>query len=247
MDRALWITWYDLPEQGREAYLKWVHERYIPAVMRHPGVLWGAHYASLRKDDARAKPRDVVRKHNFSLEGVPQGNQYILMFGAENAHVFADPAPGALNAALPDEDRRMHAMRIGERMNVMVEAARVDGPDVKTYQGGMLPAPCIQLGSFNCAWQEEEGIMAWYAQSRMRSMGAVPGTVRTRNLASVAGWAKHGILYEYLSLELCKQHYLEFEAANPELKAWADRVTTTLAHATGAGGTFAQRIWPAAG
>lgn len=30
-DRALWITWYDLPAEGRDAYLKWAHETYIPA------------------------------------------------------------------------------------------------------------------------------------------------------------------------------------------------------------------------
>ena len=24
-DRGLWITWYDLPEEGREAYVTWLH------------------------------------------------------------------------------------------------------------------------------------------------------------------------------------------------------------------------------
>jgi hypothetical protein len=26
MDQALWITWYDLPEQGRDAHFTWLHE-----------------------------------------------------------------------------------------------------------------------------------------------------------------------------------------------------------------------------
>ncbi len=244
MDRGLWITWYDLPDNGREAYLRWLHETYIPLVLRRPGFLWAAHYASLKKEKVQSMGRGIVRKHNISLAGVPSGDQYILMFGAEHAHVFGNPVPSALNAGLPDADRKMLAMRIGERMNILVEAARVDGPEAKDYQGGMAPAPCIQLGSFNCAWQDEEEVMAWYAQSRMRAMGELPGSVRTRKLASVAGWAKHAILYEYVSLEARNQYYLTLEAGRPDMKAWSDRTVTKLAHATGAGANLACRIWP---
>ena len=46
MDRAFWITWYDLPDEGRAAYLDWLHNTYIPKVTARPGVLWAAHYAS---------------------------------------------------------------------------------------------------------------------------------------------------------------------------------------------------------
>ena len=33
-DRGLWITWYDLPESGRDAYLIWLHESYLPALLK---------------------------------------------------------------------------------------------------------------------------------------------------------------------------------------------------------------------
>ena len=247
MDRGIWITWYDLPDDGREAYLSWLHETYIPGFLQRPGYLWAAHYASLKREAVKGVGRGIERKHNISLAGVPSGDQYILMFGAEHAHVFGNPVPSALNAGLPDADRKMLAMRTGERVNIMVEAARVDGPEAKNYQGGLAPAPCIQLGSFNCAWQDEEEVMAWYAQSRMRGMATLPGTVRTRALASVAGWAKHGILYEYVSLEARNEHSHELEAGRPDMKAWADRTVTKLAHATGAGGVNACRIWPLPG
>lgn len=244
-DRGLWITWYDLPDAGREEHVRWVHETYIPTILKRPGILWAAHYEAVKKEALKTMNRGIVRKHGISLEGVPQGDRYILMFAAEHAHVFGDPVPSELNASLPEADRKMLAMRVGERVNVMIEAARVDGPEIKNYKGGMGPAPCIQLGSFNCQWQEEESVMAWYAQSRMKGMGTLPGTVRTRKLASVAGWAKHGILYEYVSLEARDKYYLALEDGKPDMKAWSDRSTIKLGHATGAGGAMACRIWPA--
>ena len=40
-DKGLWITWYDLPADGRDAYLSWLHENYIPQILGRRGVLWG--------------------------------------------------------------------------------------------------------------------------------------------------------------------------------------------------------------
>ena len=45
-DRALWITWYDLPEGGRDDYLAWLHEIYMPGILDRTGLLWAAHFAS---------------------------------------------------------------------------------------------------------------------------------------------------------------------------------------------------------
>lgn len=245
MDRALWITWYDLPDQGREDHLAWLHTSYIPALLGRPGFLWAAHYATVKKENARGIGRGVERNHGISLEGVPRGQDYILIFGAEHAHVFGAPTPSELNAALPEADRKMLAQRSGERVNVMIEAARVDGPEIRGHVGGMAPAPCIQIGSYNCAWQVEDEVMAWYAQSRMPAMATLPGSVRTRRLSSVSGWAKHAILYEFVSQQARDTHYVSMENNRPDLKAWSDRTIVKLGHATGAGANLANRIWPA--
>src|ERR1700676_884051 len=45
-DRGLWITWYDLPMDGRDAYFSWLHGTYLPGLLKRPGYLWAAHYAS---------------------------------------------------------------------------------------------------------------------------------------------------------------------------------------------------------
>jgi hypothetical protein len=245
-DRALWITWYDLPEDGRETYLSWLHQMHIPALLKRPGFLWGAHYASVERGSMSTMRRDSSKKDPRLDPTVPTGDRYLLLFGAEHANVFGNPVPSGLHASLGPDNRKMLALRTGERMNIMVEAATVEGPEAKSYGAGMMVAPCIQLGSFNCAHQDEEEMHAWYAQSRMPRMTTLPGCVRTRKLASVAGWAKHAILYEFTSLETRNRYYMTLEEGRPEMKAWADRIVPKLIHAPGSA-NLATRIWPTAG
>ena len=56
LDRGLWITWYGLPEGERDAYLAWLHKKFMPRMLKKPGVLWAAHYAS---EAEREKDRTV--------------------------------------------------------------------------------------------------------------------------------------------------------------------------------------------
>ena len=107
----------------------------------------------------------------------------------------------------------------------------------------MALAPCIQIGSFNIDFRQEEEVLAWYAQSRMPAMTTLPGCIRTRKLASVSGWAKEGILYEFESVEIRNQHFLTFEDPHPEMKAWSERVVKYLLHAPGSP-NLGRRIWP---
>ena len=92
-DRGLWVTWYDLPDAGGSDHLRWVHETYIPALLKRPGYLWVAHYASIAEDSAR-------RGRRIDDPAVPTGNAYILVVGAEDINVFGKPAPDELHAAL---------------------------------------------------------------------------------------------------------------------------------------------------
>lgn len=68
-------------------------------------------------------------------------------------------------------------MRQDERTNIMTEVARVTGPDAANGNDGLAPAPCIQLGSFQCAENDEEDLLAWYAQRRTPAMRTLPGCV----------------------------------------------------------------------
>ena len=241
VDRGIWITWYDLPEEGREDYLRWLHDSYLPALLKRPGYLWAAHYAAVAKDARRASSREE-RIHRTSDTAVPTGSQYILLVGAADPHVFGNPSPREVHAAMPGESQRMLEQRAGERVNILAEAARVQGPAGQSPDVAPL-APCIQLGSFNCAPEHEEEMLAWYTRWRLPAMAALPGCVRFRTLASVLGWAKHAVLYEFASLEARNTHFMGHEDRHPEMKAWSDRMVPRLTHAPGSA-TVAQRLWP---
>jgi hypothetical protein len=243
MDRGLWITWYDLADDGRDAYLAWLHGTYIPALLKRPGYRWAAHYAAIPKHTRPSSLREAALNHADDAT-LPTGDRYILLVGAEDAHRFGDPVPSVLNAAQSEEGRRMLNLRTGTRVNVMTEAARVEGPEAKGYKDGVALAPCIQLGNFNSRWQDEEEVLAWYAQWRMPAMQKLPGIIRTRRFASIAGWAKHIVLYEWTSLAARNANFLTHEDADPKMKAWSDRVVPKLIHAPGSS-SVACRIWPA--
>lgn len=244
MDRALWISWYNLRDESRDAYLSWLHGTCIPNVLKKPGVLWAAHYAS---EKITLPPR--IR--HTDDRSVPAGTDYILLLGAENSHafskdprVFVDPTSGKRDADLTEEDRKMLAMRIGERVNIMTDEARVDGPEARQRAGGTAPSPCIQLGSFNAGSREaEDELLAWYARWRMPALQKLPGCVGMRKLVSVSGWAKHGVLYEFVSLEARNERIPTLAKLYPEMEAWTNAFIPKLTHAPGSP-HVARRIWP---
>jgi len=239
-DSALWITWYDVAPAARPEYLAWLHQSYLPALLKRSGYLAAAHYATVERMTTLRRENAVEHP---SVAGVPRGREFLLLVVAQDANVFGTPSPREMHAALPEADRKMLGLRANERINIMVETARVAGPEEKNYKGGALTAPCIQIGTFNCAEADEEEMLAWYAQSRMPATKTLPGAVRTRQLASVTGWAKHSILYEYTSLEARNKSYMSMEEGRPEMKAWADRVVAKLVHAPGSA-NLATRLWP---
>ena len=241
MDRALWISWYDLPDDGRDAYIAWAQETYIPQLLKRPGFLWGAHYASIDKGAHKASTDGIAGRTKDAA--VPTGDRYIMMFAAEDCITFARPTPRALHGTLPEPDKKMLALRMNERMNVMMEATRVEGKAMKNFKEGMIAAPCINLGSFNYPTDGEEEMMGWYAQRRMHAMSLMEGCVRTRKMCSVAGWAKHAIVYEFESQEACKKYFSTREDLNPEQQPWSDKVVKRVMHAPGSS-NLAIRLFP---
>jgi hypothetical protein len=237
-DRGVWVTWYDLPDEGRDAYLAWLHQTYLPGLLKRPGYLWAAHYATREREGGSGSSQ----VHHVEDPKVPTGFHYILLIGAKDADVFGDPIPSALHAALPEQGRKMLAMRIGERVNLMAEAGRCEGRGAHGYKEGQTGAPCIQIGSFDCPVEYEEEMHAGYVQQRMPAMCDTASCIRTRKLNSVAGWAKHAILYEFASLEGFKRDYQPAVARSP-LGVGGHSVVPMLVHAPG-GPNSALRLWP---
>lgn len=244
MDRSLWITWYDLPAGNREAHLKWAHGTYIPKMLKRPGFLWAAHYqseAGVRQAGVPAGAHGRLR--HTDDPAVPTGNAYILVFGAADAQAFSNPLPSAMHEKLGDKDRRMLEMRVGSREHILTEESRADGPEARTRKAGKELAPCIQLGTFRSGSADDDEILAWYTQWRLPSMRRLKGCVGIRKMVSVTGWAKHSVLYEFVSVEARNKHFPDHEKANPEKEAWTDRLVRKLLHAPGSP-NVAHRIWP---
>jgi hypothetical protein len=235
VDRGLFATWYDLPADGEAEYLDWLHGSYLPAMLRRPGYLWAAHVRNVTDPEREAaSARRLVHTTEPSLG---TGFQYLLMFGAVDPHCFVDPTMEDIAAELDEAGRRMLAMRQGERSAIFVDAGRVEGPSSRRRAPGITPGPMIQFGTFNINDLANETEMnAWYARSRLPLVEAHEGNVGARRLVSLSGWAKHGILYEFESLEHAAKNL-----ADPS--DWSRRVVDNLVHAPHSP-TLGERIWP---
>ena len=95
IDRGLWITWYDLPESGRDDYLSWLHRTYLPNLLKRPGYLWAAHYATRGGGGS-------AQIHHVEDPKVPTGFHYVLLIAVKDALVFGNPVPSAIHASLPE-------------------------------------------------------------------------------------------------------------------------------------------------
>lgn len=242
MDRGIWATWYDLPESGRDAYFDWLLGSYLPALLLRQGYAWAAHYeitgggAQMDEIGARlARPDDT---------GLGTGTQFLILVGATSSHVFLNPRVDHCDATSTDTSREMRARRIGERMCIFTEEARVSGPEIGERQIGTAPGPAIQMGSFRTRTMENElDLGAWYAQYRLPAMARMPGCIETRKLVSTAGWAKHAILYEFTSLEAREAHFQAHESLALDEREWTSRVIGYTVHAPGSP-SVGRRLWP---
>ena len=118
----------------------------------------------------------------------------------------------------------------------MTDEARADGLDAKKREAKAALSPCIQLGTFQAGTRRRRrgrSASAWYAQCRLPAMTRLTGCVGVRKIVSVSGWAKHGVLYEFVSLAERNKHFPDHEKGHPEDEAWTDRLVRTLLHAPG--------------
>jgi hypothetical protein len=241
MDDGIWATWYDLPDSGNDDYFAWLHDDYLPQLLRHPGYAWAAHY---RITGGGARMQQIHdRLHRPQTDDVPTGTQYLTLIGAASPQVFFNPA-AIQQQQESGETAAMLASRIGVREAIFCEQARVDGPEYLRGAPGTTPGPAIQMGSFRTASVADEyDLGAWYAQYRLPAMSKMPGCIRTRKLLSVAGWAKHAVLYEFTSLEARLEHFQNHESLALDDTVWTSRIIGYTIHAPGSP-SIGGRIWP---
>ena len=223
MDRGFWISWYDLPNESCGEHISWLHETYIPSMLRKPGILWGAHFKT-------AVTAPGSHMHRTKDPTVPNGSDYVLIFGGESTTAFTkgvdafrNNAPSRLDRDLSEQDRKMLAMRQGERQCVLTEEIRVHGPARGAAGDTMPPGPCIQLGSFNCPRELEDQLLAWYADFRLPAVQEAREFIGARKLLATSGWVKHVIMYEFASRDGRERVQAEVERRHPDGIAWTNQ------------------------
>ena len=233
MDDGIWAIWYDLPQDRRDGHLHWLHDTHLPELTALPGIAWAAHYEIQR--EIYKGPRDRLPHTD---ETIGAGNDYLLLVGATSPHVFFKAGSPALDENRSEETRRRIAERQGVRELFTTEEARITGPEYGATIPGGTPGPAIQMGSYRMASPETEiAITQWYAQLRMPQLAAMPGCIQMRKLVGIAGWAKHAVLYEFISLD-ARQKNIE-----KPYDAWTAKAVAPTLHAPGSP-CVGIRIWP---
>jgi hypothetical protein len=236
MDRGISATWYDLAPETASEHIAWLHERHLPAMLRRSGYLWAAHVENI---DSPEREEATYRRLTHTQDpAVPGGFRHLVLFGAASPHAFVEP-PEELEKELTDEDRRLIGAATGVRAVIFVEVDRVEAPGAPKRGPGITPGPIIQFGTFNInAVENELEMNTWYARSRLPLVKPLEGNVGARRLVSIAGWPKHGILYEFESLEAAQKNL-------QDTSDWSRKVVDSLVHAPHSP-TLGTRVWPPA-
>ena len=96
------------------------------------------------------------------------------------------------------------------------------------------------MGSFNMTSPETEiGLGQWYEQLRYPVFSRTASCARMRKLLSVAGWAKHAVLYEFSSNEARAKNMEGGGTPNP----WAEKIIAETLHSPGSP-VIGFRKWP---
>ena len=245
MDRGIWATWYDLPDDGRDEYLDWLHSDYLPALQGKPGINWVAHYENDGGGADMQKVRDTFPKSE-GMEDVGSGTQFLMLAGAAEPWTLLAPTSVIDDQnALTGEARKMLDLRQGARPCIFLTFARIDGPEMGLRPAGTTPGPAIQMGSFRTKTLADEfDVGQWYAQYRLPAMARMPGCIAARVMVSLAGWAKYSVMYEFTSLQARLENFEEpHEALALDENEWTGRVIRYTMHTPGSP-TVGQRIWP---
>ena len=243
MDRGIWALWYEVAEADKAEYLAWFHGVHIPEKLSRPGYLWAAHY-ELGHGGSRFKKVADGLQHVHEA-GLGRGGGYLALFGGLTAHTFFNPSPAQLAQHQSLETKRMIGLRQQVYSCIFAEETRVNGPDVAKRGPGITPGPFVQMGNFNITTLAIEAeVGAWYAQHRLPFMAAMPGCIGARKLLATAGWGKHSILYEFVSLEQREAGFIPHEEEAHDPASWTARIFPHLRHAP-CSPAVGRRIWPA--
>lgn len=244
MGEVLLAEWFDLDDRTRAETWRWLHQTYLPSVQSVPGVCWTGHYDIVEIPDkpyiAGAPQRRVTTDPS-----VPTGWQNVILTAAVSPEVFFAPG-NALDTLAAVHAEKTAAFR-NYRRAVFIEEQVVNSPEQRASPYGAGPPPAMQLGNYNADRPEDEFELArWYRSERFSRVSVTPGMIRGRKLLSIAGWPKHGVLWEFTDLPEGDSSFEHRFVAADRNEDWRGRhVLEYVTHAYGSPHA-GRRVWPPA-
>ncbi|MBT3990556.1 MAG: hypothetical protein HON14_15190 [Rhodospirillaceae bacterium] len=243
MSEVLKAEWFDLAETAKSDMWAWLHEEYFPALRAAQGVAWVGHYDIVPQPD-RPYIEGAPQKKETTDPAVPPGQQNVVLIAAASPEVFFGPNNPV------DALEKAHAEKLSARENfrnaVYIEEQVINAPEQRTLPYGMGPPPAMQLGNYIANTPEDEIELArWYRSERFARVSVSRGMIRGRKMLSIAGWAKHGVLWEFTDLPegefTFEPRFIEADRG----EEWPGRhVLEYVTHSPG-GPHAGRRIWPA--
>ena len=241
MDTAIKAEWYDVDDAGRDEFLAWYHGTYLPTLQAQPGHIWVGHY---ERAPVTGKSRQPGAPDRIEVDdpNIPRGSQYLLVTAAASADVFFNPNPSPCpNAETEAKLNQRKELRLG----IFIEETRVSGPDWYRHLPGTGAPPAIQFGNYHTPSQTEDvDLSYWYRQMKLPQVTRARGCIGARKLISIVGWAKHGILDEFMEMEDGEEN---FEPRFREVglnERWTGRHVLDLTIHAPNGPLAGRRIWP---
>ena len=233
--------WYDLAAADEQAHLAWLHGDYLSKLKASPGVIWVGHYRIAKKSGEPSTPGGL-RRVETEDKNVPSGSDYVLITAAVSPETFLGWDSPLSTLEKTGQERL--GQRVGYRQAIFIEEARVDGLMNNPERDKAAP-PAIQLGNFNVRMPADELELArYYRLSRFQEVAMTVGSMGARKLVSIIGWPKHGILYEFASMNPGEQVFEQRMLANRKpLPIKLRPIQEYVVHAPGAPHA-GSRIWP---
>ncbi len=242
MSEVLRAEWFDLPENNRNEVWDWLHSTYLPALQASQGISWVGHYDIVAHPD-RPYIDGAPKKQETKDPKVPTGWQNVILTAAASSEVFfgvANPVD-AMEAAHADKRSAFQNYRSA----VFIEEQVINSPEQRKSPYGMGPPPAMQLGNYNANTPDDEIELAkWYRAERFSRVSVTDGMIRGRKMLSIAGWPKHGVLWEFTDLP-DGDHSFEHRFVQADRNEnWQGRhVLEYVTHSPG-GPHAGRRIWP---
>ena len=242
MSEVIKAEWFDLDDGSRTDTLDWLSKAYLPKVQAASGVGWVGLYAVVKSPE-KGYISGAPEKVETTDPDIPTGWQYVILTVGLSSEVFFGQ-DNALAALAHAHSKELSALA-NHRSAVFLEEQVVNSPEQRAFPYGMGPPPAMQIGHYNTNTPEDEIELArWYRSERFSRVSVTPGMIRGRKMLSIAGWAKHGVLWEFTDLPEGDYSFEHRFVAAARDDDWGGRhVLEYVTHCYGSPNA-GRRIWP---